>query len=147
VRTVSERKVVKQLSVFIANEAGRVSEVTGLLGEAGVNIRGFSVSDTADYGILRLIVDKPSDAHAVLKTAGFTVREDEVICIDLPDQPGGLAGVLKIVSEAGVNIEYVYSLVSTFVVINVGDADRALHLLGDRPVKLMSQEDIAAVHM
>lgn len=146
-RTVSERKVVKQLSVFIANEAGRVSEVTGLLGEAGVNIRGFSVSDTADYGILRLIVDKPAEAHVVLKDAGFTVREDEVICIDLPDQPGGLAGVLKIVSEAGVNIEYVYSLVSTFVVINVGDADRALHLLGDRPVKLMSQEDIAAVHM
>jgi hypothetical protein len=144
---VSERKVVRQLSVFIANEAGRVSEVTGLLGEAGVNIRGFSVSDTADYGILRLVVDRPDEAHAALKTAGFTVREDEVICIDLPDQPGGLAGVLKIVSEAGVNIEYVYSLVSTFVVINVGDADRALQLLGDRPVRLVSQADISAVHM
>jgi hypothetical protein len=144
---VTERKVVKQLSVFIANEAGRVSEVTGLLGEAGVNIRGFSVSDTADYGILRLVVDKPEDAHSVLRVAGFTVREDEVICIDLPDEPGGLAGVLRIVADAGVNIEYVYSLVSTFVVINVGDVDRALHLLGDRPVRLMSQEDISAVHM
>lgn len=146
-RTVSERKVVRQLSVFIANEAGRVSEVTGLLGDAGINIRGFSVSDTADYGILRLVVDRPDEAHAALKGAGFTVREDEVICIDLPDEPGGLARVLKIVSEAGVNIEYVYSLVSTFVVINVGDADRALHLLGDRPVRLVSQEDISAVHM
>lgn len=144
---MSDRKVVKQLSVFIANEAGRVSEVTGLLGDAGINIRGFSVSDTADYGILRLVVDKPSEAHAALKSAGFTVREDEVICIDLPDEPGGLARVLRVVSEAGVNIEYVYSLISTFVVINVGDADRALHLLGDRPVRLVSQEDIAAVHM
>ncbi|MDP2299875.1 MAG: ACT domain-containing protein, partial [Actinomycetota bacterium] len=76
-----------------------------------------------------------------------TVREDDVICIDLPDRPGGLASVLKVVSEAGVNIEYVYSLVSTFVVINVADVDRALHLLGDRPVKLMSQEDITAVHL
>lgn len=146
-RNVSERKVVTQLSVFIANEAGRVSEVTGLLGEAGVNIRGFSVSDTADYGILRLVVDKPTHAQAVLRDAGFTVREDEVICIDLPDQPGGLASVLKLVSEAGVNIEYVYSLVATFVVINVGDADRALHLLGGTAVKLMSQEDISTVHL
>lgn len=144
---VSERKVVKQLSVFIANEAGRVSEVTGLLGEAGVNIRGFSVSDTIDYGILRLVVDRPAEAMSALKSAGFTVREDEVICIDLPDQPGGLAGVLRVVADAGVNIEYVYSLVSTFVVINVGDVDQALQLLGDRPVHLMSQEDIAAVHM
>ncbi|MDO8881145.1 MAG: ACT domain-containing protein [Coriobacteriia bacterium] len=144
---MSARAVVRQLSVFIANESGRVSEVTGLLGDHEINIRGFSVSDTAEYGILRLVVDRPEDALAVLRDAGFTVREDDVICIDLPDRPGGLASVLKIVSEAGVNIEYVYSLVSTFVVINVGDVDRALHLLGDRPVKLMSQEDITAVHL
>ena len=144
---MSERPVVKQLSVFIANESGRVSEVTGLLGEHDINIRGFSVSDTAEYGILRLVVDRPADARDVLRQASFTVREDDVICIDLPDRPGGLAGVLKVVAEAGVNIEYVYSLVSTFVVINVADVDRALHLLGDRPVKLMSQADIAAVHL
>ncbi|MDZ4166580.1 MAG: ACT domain-containing protein [Coriobacteriia bacterium] len=144
---MSERPVVVQLSVFIANEAGRVSEVTGLLGEHGINIRGFSVSDTADYGILRLVVDKPGEAFSVLKEAGFTVREDEVICIDLPDRPGGLAEVLRIVAEAGVNIEYVYSLVSTFVVINVGDVGRALQLLGDRPVRLVSQQDIAAVDL
>jgi hypothetical protein len=144
---MSDRPVVKQLSVFIANESGRVSEVTGLLGEHGINIRGFSVSDTAEYGILRLVVDRPDNALGVLRDAGFTVREDEVICIDLPDHPGGLASVLKVVSEAGVNIEYVYSLVSTFVVINVADVDRALHLLGDRPVKLMGQEDIAAIHL
>lgn len=144
---MSERTVVRQLSVFIANEAGRVSEVTGLLGDAGINIRGFSVSDTADYGILRLVVDKPEEALAALKSAGFTVRESEVICIDLPDTPGGLAGVLKVVSEAGVNIEYVYSLVSTFVVINVSDVDRALQLLKGKPVQLVNQERIAAVSL
>src|SRR5512133_3973873 len=127
---MSDRAVI-QLSVFIANESGRVSEVTGLLGEHNINIRGFSVSDTAEYGILRLVVDKPDEAKTALRDAGFTVREDEVICIDLPDQPGGLAGVLKIVAEAGVNIEYVYSLISTFVVINVADVDRALQMLGD----------------
>jgi hypothetical protein len=135
---------VIQLSVFIANEAGRVSEVTNALGEAGINIRGFSVSDSADYGILRLVVDKPADAHEVLKRAGFTVRDTGVICIDLPDHPGGLAAVLRIVSEAGVIIEYVYSLIGTYVVLNVADVDRAVALLKDRPVRLVSQEEIAA---
>lgn len=136
---------VQQLSVFIANEAGRVSEVTDLLGNAGVNIRGFAVSDTADYGILRLVVDKPDEAMATLKAGGFTVKESEVICIDLPDQPGGLASVLKIVADAGVNIEYVYSLIATFVVINVSDVDRAVRLLEGQPVRLVSQEEISSI--
>jgi hypothetical protein len=135
---------VRQLAVFIENKPGRVSEVAELLGGAGINIRGFSVSDTADYGIMRLVVDRPDEAREVLKEAGFTAREDDVICIELPDEPGALAKVLHIVSDAGVNIEYVYSLVSTFVVLNVSDADRALQLLEGRPVKLMSQEDIAS---
>ncbi len=136
---------VIQLSVFIANEAGRVSEVTSVLGEAGINIRGFSVSDSADYGILRLVVDKPAEAHEVLRRAGFTVKDTGVICIDLPDHPGGLAAVLRIVSEAGVNIEYVYSLIGTYVVLNVADVGSAVALLKDRPVRLVSQEEIAAV--
>jgi hypothetical protein len=136
---------VRQLSVFIANEAGRVSQVTELLGSAGVNIRGFSVSDTAEYGILRLVVDKPDEAKDALKTGGFTVKESDVICIDLPDKPGGLASVLKIVADAGVNIEYVYSLIATYVVINVGDADRALRLLEGQPVRLVSQEEISSI--
>ncbi len=140
-----DRTVIKQLSVFIANESGRVSEVTGILGDSGINIRGFSVSDTADYGILRLIVDRPDDALRILAEDGFTVRLDDVICIDLPDIPGGLSAVLKIVADAGVNIEYVYSLVATFVVVNVGDVDRALHLLSGRPVKLVSQADLSTV--
>lgn len=136
---------VKQLSVFIENKAGRVSEVSDVLGAAGVNIRGFSVSDTADYGIVRLIVDDPEKGRDVLSSAGFTVKVSEVLCIDLPDEPGGLARVLKIVADAGVNIEYVYSLISTFVVINVADIDRALSLLKDAPVELISQERISRI--
>lgn len=136
---------VKQLSVFIENKAGRVSEVTDVLGDAGINIRGFSVSDTVDYGIVRLIVDDPEKGHRVLSDAGFTVKENDVICLDLPDHPGGLAGVLKVVSSAGVNIEYVYSLISTYVVINVADIDRAVTLLADKPVRLVTQEEIARI--
>lgn len=136
---------VKQLSVFIENKAGRVSEITEVLGCHGINIRGFSVSDTADYGIVRLIVDLPDEATKALHDAGFAVKESDVICVHLPDRPGGLAGVLKVISDAGVNIEYVYSLISTFVVVNVADVDRALQLLRDRPVQLVSQEEIAQI--
>lgn len=136
---------VQQLSVFVENKAGRVSQVSDVLGEAGVNIRGFSVSDTADYGIVRLVVDDPEKGRVALADAGFTVKASDVLCINLPDQPGGLAGVLKIVSDAGVNIEYVYSLISTYVVINVADIDRAAVLLKDKPVELVSQEEIARI--
>jgi hypothetical protein len=134
---------VKQLSVFIENKAGRVSEVTDVLGAAGVNIRGFSVSDTADYGIVRLVVNDPDRGRDVLHGAGFAVKVNDVLCVELPDHPGGLAGVLKVVSGAGVNIEYVYSLIGTYVVINVADIERAIGLLKGKPVTLVTQEDIA----
>jgi hypothetical protein len=135
---------VRQLSVFISNEAGRITTVTGALGSAGISIRGFCVSDTADYGICRLIVDDPDAAARVLRDAGFTVRETPVICVDLPDHPGGLAGVLAAVSDAGVNIEYLYSLIGTYIVLSVKDLERAAVLLADGPVRLVSHEEIAA---
>jgi len=141
VRTVN----VRQLSVFIENKAGRVSEVSDVLGGAGVNIRGFSVSDTTDYGIVRLVVDDPEKAKDVLEAAGFRVKVSDVLCIDLPDRPGGLASILKVVSDAGVSIEYVYSLISTYAVINVADIDRALSLLKDKPIVLVTQEQIARI--
>ena len=136
---------VIQLAVSIGNEGGRVSEVTKILGEAGISIRGFSVSDTAESGILRLIVDRPGEAAQLLRDSGFDVREAGVICIDLPDHPGGLAFVLKIVSEAGVNIEYVYSLIGDYVVLNVAHTGRAIALLRGCPVRLVTQEEIASI--
>ncbi len=136
---------VKQLSVFIENKTGRVSEITDVLGRNSINIRGFSISDTADYGIVRLIVDSPVEGSRVLEEAGFTVKTTDVVCLNLPDHPGGLAGILKVVSDAGVNIEYVYSLISTYVVINVADIDRAISLLKGQPVELITQEQIAQI--
>jgi hypothetical protein len=101
------------------------------------------VSDSADYGIVRLVVDDPERARAVLHDAGFAVKVSDVLCVELPDHPGGLSAVLKAVSGAGVNIEYVYSLIGTFVVLNVADISRAIALLGGKPVRLVSQEEIA----
>ena len=133
---------VKQLSVFIENKAGRVSEVTDVLGAAGVNIRGFSVSDTAEYGHRAARRGRSRQGRRGARDAGFTVKESDVIVIKLADVPGALAAALKAVSDAGVNIEYVYSLVSTYVVMNVADIDRALQLLQGAPVELVSLDDI-----
>lgn len=134
---------VQQLSVFVENKAGRLSEVSDLLGAAGVNIRGFSAPDTGGYGIVRLVVDQPERGVEVLADAGFPVKTSEVICINLPDHPGGLAQVLKGVAEAGVNIEYLYSLIATYVVLNVADIERAGALLQAASIELVSQEEIA----
>jgi len=136
---------VQQLSIFIENKAGRLTELSEVLAATGVNIRGFSVSDTAGFGIVRLVVDDPGRGRDALVDAGFTVKMSDVLCIDLPDDPGGLASVLRIVSDAGVNIEYVYSLIATYVVINVADIDQAVSLLEGRPVVLVSQEEIARI--
>lgn len=136
---------VSQLSVLLGGPAEGVSEVTHVLGAAGVNIKGFSVSDKDGLGVVRLIVDAPGAGYAALATAGFTVWEEPVLCLDLPDHPGGLAGVLKAVSDAGVAIEYVYSLLATYAVINVADTAIASAQLSNRPVTLISQEDVATI--
>lgn len=137
-------RTVTQISVRIASAAGSVSEAIALLGEAGVDIRGFSVHDSAEHGTLRLIVDEPERARHALEDAGLDVASSEVLVIALPDRPGGLAGVLKEVADAGVAIEYVYSLVSTYVVLNVASPEEALALLDGNPVELVMLEDIRA---
>lgn len=135
---------VIQLSVFIENRAGRVTEITKALADAGVNIRGLAVSDTEQYGIVRVIVDNVDAGIAALKAAGFTCKPTPVLVINLSeDRPGGLAGVLETVSNAGVNIEYVYSLVSTLLAINVEDVDQATKMLASTDVEIVDQATIS----
>lgn len=134
---------VRQLSVYVKNEAGIVSEVTDVLGRADINILGFSVADTIDGGVIRLVVNKPETAAEALAAAGYTTSVDEVLCVALQDQPGGLASVLKAISAAGINVENVYALIATYAVINVADAERATNLLKGGPVVLATQEEIS----
>src|SRR5512141_2329094 len=102
---------VEQISVFLENKAGRLAEVTRVLGEAGINIRALSLADTTDFGILRLIVDQYDKAREILKDKGFTVGKTEVVAVEVPDRPGGLGLVLQILATAGVNVEYMYAFV------------------------------------
>jgi hypothetical protein len=125
---------IQQISVFLENKTGRLADVTRLIADAGVNIRALSVADTAEFGILRLIVDKPDEAAAALARGGFTTRMTDVLAIEIPDRPGSLARVMEIFKETGVNIEYLYASLeedtSTAVVIfKVEDIDRSLEII------------------
>ena len=97
---------VEQISIFIENKSGRLAEVTRVLGSQGINIRALSLADTSDFGILRLIVDKTDQAKAALKEQGFTVSKTEVVAVEVPDQPGGLYSILKVLEDARANVEY-----------------------------------------
>ena len=102
---------VDQVSVFLENKAGRLSEVTGILAESGVNIRALALADTSDFGVLRLILDDNDKAMSVLKENGFTVRKTEVIAAEVQDAPGGLHQILDTLRTAGINVEYMYAYV------------------------------------
>ena len=101
--------IIKQLSVFLENKTGRLNEVTQILGNAGINMSAFSVADTSEFGILRMIVSEPEKALSILKEADFSVRLTDVICLNSPNEPGALARALNILSGEEVFIEYLYA--------------------------------------
>ncbi|NLW48550.1 MAG: ACT domain-containing protein [Firmicutes bacterium] len=138
---------VKQISIFLENKSGRLAEVTKILGDNGINIRALSIADTKDFGILRLIVSNPEQASKALKQDGFTVNETEVIAVQVPDQPGGLAGILNLLENNSINIEYMYAFVgksgtNAVVVFQVENIDRAIKLLQEKEITLLSGKEI-----
>ncbi len=125
---------VEQISIFLENKAGRLAEVTGILGDAGINIRALSLADTSDFGILRLIVHDNEKAKRVLKEHGFTVGRTEVVAAEVEDRPGGLNRILQILFEAGINVEYMYAFVqqsgqNAVLIFRFDDIDNAVDVL------------------
>jgi len=104
--------LVEQIAVFLENKSGRLAEITSILADNDINIRALSVADTADFGILRLIVDKVERAKTVLRENGFTVGKTQVIAVEVEDKTGGLANVLQCIKKAGINVEYMYAFVN-----------------------------------
>ena len=100
---------IKQLSVFLENKTGRINDVTRILGEHGINMHAFSLAETADFGILRMIVSDVELASQVLREARFAVRLTDVICFNCPNVPGALASILDILAQKQVFIEYMYA--------------------------------------
>jgi hypothetical protein len=132
---------VTQLTVFLENRSGRLAEVADLLGRQGINIRGFSTTEAAEYGIVRLIVTDAERAKELLHEAGFTTHFSQVICVRVPDEPGGLAKVLDELAAAKVSIDYLYSISFQNICFAVHDVERAVELLKDK-VTLLSDDDV-----
>jgi hypothetical protein len=138
---------VTQLSVFLGNEEGRLSDVMSVLAKAKVNIRALSLADTADFGVLRIIVDKPDAAIAALKKADVVVKTTDIIAAEVEDKPGGLAKVLKVFKDEKINIEYMYAFVekrneNAVLVIRVENINEGIGKLSKSGVKLLEAGDV-----
>jgi len=119
---------IQQISIFLENKSGRLADVTRVMAEGGINLRAISIADTADFGILRVIVDKPEAALAALAAAGYTTRTTEVLGLEIQDVPGALSKVMDVFKQTGVNIEYLYA---------------SLEKSGDKAVVIFKVEDIS----
>ncbi|HKL25430.1 MAG TPA: ACT domain-containing protein [Desulfuromonadales bacterium] len=141
---------VTQISIFIENKSGRLAEVSRVLGEKGVNIRALSLADTSDFGILRLIVDNTDLAKATLKECGFTVSKTEVVAVEVPDRPGGLASILDILDKASVNVEYMYAFVersagNAVIIFRFDNVDDAIRILQEKGMTILPGERIYGI--
>ena len=125
----------KQVSVFAENRPGRLRELLAALAEAGINIRALSIADSADFGIIRMILSDTEAGQRALRESGFTLMVNDVLAVEVPDQPGGLLNtIVTPLTEAGVNIEYVYAfadrpLEHALVVLKVSDLSKAEALI------------------
>ncbi|MGM0653201.1 MAG: ACT domain-containing protein [Bacillota bacterium] len=139
--------MIKQISVFLENKSGRLIRVAQALGENKINIRGLSIADTSDFGILRMIVDQPDKAINVLKENEIMATVTEVIAMEVPDTPGGLAEVLTYMEEAAINIEYLYSFIekpttNAIIMMRVERINDALEVLKKNNVPIVGGDRI-----
>jgi len=132
---------IKQISVFLENTTGRLSEVTKTLAVAGINLRAISIADTADFGILRIIADKTEKAVETLSASGFTTRQTDVVAVEIDDTPGSLAKLMELFQKSQVNIEYLYASLEgqvgkAVVIFKLRDHEKGLKILGDNGIKM-----------
>jgi hypothetical protein len=138
---------IKQISIFLENRKGRLYDVCSLLGQKGVNIRALNVAETESFGILRVVVDKPEAAIEALKLADITARITDVVAVEVEDKPGGLADILKVLSDAAVNIEYMYGFVEkssdkALMVFRFDDVDKAAAILKKHNIKVVGEQGV-----
>ena len=124
--------IIKQLSVFLQNELGRLEEVTDILYKHDINISALSIAETAEYGVLRMIVSDTDKAAAALKDDDFSVKVTDVICIETPDTPGELHKTLQVFSKEGINLSYMYGYSNggtARLILRVSNPEKAVQLL------------------
>ena len=139
--------MVYQISVFLENRAGQFAEITGILADNGIDLRAISIAETADYGILRMIVDNSQKATATLTQHGYLLTMTPVLVVCVPDQPGGIAPVLATLAEGNIDIEYMYSLFThiegkAYIVFRVAEAEKFVSLLATHGITPSTSEEL-----
>ena len=137
--------LIQQLSIFLENKSGRLTEVTEVLAEEGINLSALSIAENADFGILRGIVSEPDKAYDALKKRHFAVKVTDVIGISCPNVPGALAKVLRYLSDEGVFIEYMYSFADgaiARVIIRPNNLTDCIRILTEHKVELLAASDL-----
>ena len=138
---------INQISVFMENKKGRLSSLTRILAENKIDLVALSIADTADYGIMRAIVNRTEEAERVLRQAGFMVSTTKVLGVVVPDSPGGLADVLDIFTQGDISVEYLYSFVrnqgrNALIMFKVSPCDKAVKLLRSHGIELVTQQQV-----
>ena len=140
--------IIKQLSVFLENKSGRLTEVTEALATAQINISAFSIADTSDFGVLRMIVNKPDKAERILKTKGISVNITDVVGLVVPDEPGGLHRALQILSSEGISVEYMYAFAlndRATVILRTDAVQQTVAILQKHKMELLKASDVYEV--
>ncbi|MGZ7043437.1 MAG: ACT domain-containing protein [Methanobacterium sp.] len=138
---------LKQISIFLENKKGRLKKALTILKEAGINIRALSIADTSEFGILRLIVPDPEKAKSALEKENFVVKVNDVIAVEVHDEPGGLEKILEILNKADINVEYIYAFVEkkgkkAIVVLRTEDIDAGIKALESEGSTILSTNDV-----
>lgn len=144
-----ENMIIKQISLFSENRPGRLANISTKFKDSNVNIRAFTIAEAGDFGIIRMVVDKPELAHEVLSNAGFTVSETDVLGIKMDDIPGGLAKIAHVLGEKNINIDYAYAFVTktekALLILRVNDIKNAINILQQNDIKLIDMHDIQEI--
>ncbi len=138
---------IKQLSIFVENKAGGLSDVTKTLSENNIDMRTLSIAETPDFGILRAIVDNPEKTADILTEAGYICKITPVLAVAIDDRPGGLHKVLQVLADNDINLEYTYAFVTrksdtAYMVIRVADKDKAKQVLTDNGISLVCADEL-----
>lgn len=137
---------VKQISIFIENKKGKLAEATRYIADRNVNLRALSIADTQDFGILRIICEEPENTEKELKEGGYITTMTDVLAVAISDEPGSLASVLEVLSEANVVVEYTYEFLSNkagaYMILRVDDNQSAAAALAGAGIKTANQKDL-----
>lgn len=138
---------IHQLSLFLENQPGQIVEPCRILARAGIDIRTLTLADTQRFGILRLVLSDWQAGAKALREAGYVTNVTEVVAVEVPDRPGGLAGLLELLDGSGLNIEYMYAFTfgrgdKAVMIFRFNDPDRAIELLQKRGINVVENVEV-----